>query len=233
MIIEYLKELIRPAKLLAIIRHFRQTTVHKDKDLKLGLYTNLHNVRFGNKVYIGQNCSLSNCVIDSHSYCNNNTNISNAKIGKYSSIGSNVQIGVGAHPTNLVTTHPAFYSNNKTFETYADKMYYNEFEHIEIGNDVWIGSNSTIMNNVKIGNGAIIAYGAVVTKDVLPYSIVGGIPAKHIKFRFDQNVIMELIRINWWNWDENFLKENFTLFQNPETLINYYKNHVEIFKSVE
>jgi acetyltransferase-like isoleucine patch superfamily enzyme len=99
-----------------------------------------------------------------------------------------VTIGISPHPTYFVSTHPTFYANNKGFETFADKMYFDEeVKTTNIGNDVWIGSKCTIMPGVKIGDGAIVGYGALVTKDVPAYSIVGGIPAKLIKFRAEFN----------------------------------------------
>jgi hypothetical protein len=91
---------------------------------------------------------------------------------------------------------------------------------IIIGNDVWIGAKSTIMSGVKIGHGAIVAAGAVVTKDVQPYSVVGGNPAKHIKFRFDEKQIEKLLEISWWDWEESKIKEEAMLLWSAD--INYF-----------
>ena len=91
---------------------------------------------------------------------------------------------------------------------------------IIIGNDVWIGAKSTIMSGVKIGHGAIVAAGAVVTKDVQPYSVVGGNPAKHIKFRFDERQIEKLLEINWWDWEESKIKEEGMLLWSAD--INHF-----------
>jgi acetyltransferase-like isoleucine patch superfamily enzyme len=200
--------------------------------VSIGLYTNLINVNLENKTFVGSDCSIIDTKLGSHSYINSNTKILSADIGKYTSIGSNVMIGVGQHPTNLVTTHPAFYSNNKAFETYSDKMYYEEFDKCIIGNDVWIGSNSTILNGVKIGDGAIIALGAVVTKDVQPYSIVGGIPAKVLKFRFNENIIDRLLQIRWWEFEEDFLRTKYKLLHNPNEFIDYYENNIDQLESM-
>ena len=82
-----------------------------------------------------------------------------------------------------------------------------------IGNDVWIGSHALILGGVKIGDGAVIGAGAVVTKDVPPYAVVGGVPARIIKYRFSQEIIDKLLEIKWWNLPENILKENIKLFQ--------------------
>jgi hypothetical protein len=134
----------------------------------------------------------------------------------------------------MVSTHPAFYSNNKAFGTYADKLYYDELDSVRIGNDVWIGSNSTIMSNVNIGDGAIVAYGAVVTKDVMPYSIVGGVPARHLKFRFEEYIVERLLEIRWWELNDSFLKQHFKRFHNPLDFINFYdaeKEFIEKFRN--
>ena len=91
---------------------------------------------------------------------------------------------------------------------------------IIIGNDVWIGAKSTIMSGVKIGDGVIIAAGALVTKDVEPYSVVGGNPAKHIKYRFDEEQIVDLLKIKWWEWNEDMIKEEAMLLWSRD--INFF-----------
>src|SRR5690606_15275799 len=108
-------------------------------------------------------------------------------------------IGVGNHNYNWLTTHPFLVSSEYGFikEDLAEPQ-----KHAPvIGNDVWIGINSIIQRGVTIGDGAVIASGSVVTKDVVPFSIVAGIPAKHIKFRFSDIQIQQLMKICWWNWD--------------------------------
>lgn len=235
MITQYLKEFFRPVRLLMIIRHFKQLRYYKKNNLKLGVYSTITNTKIGNHIRIGYNCNIKNSSLECHTYCNGNTNIRNAIIGKYTCIGSNVNICIAEHPTNLVSVHPAFYSNDKAFETFSDNNYFEEYEKIFIGNDVWIGSKSTIMNGVNIGDGAIIAYGAVVTKDVLPYSIVGGIPAKHLKFRFGEETINKLLEIKWWELNESFLRKHFKLFHNPDEFIKFYnlnQAHIESFRNI-
>lgn len=96
-----------------------------------------------------------------------------------------------------------------------------------IGNDVWIGNNAVILPGVNIDNGAIIAAGAVVTKDVSPYEIVGGVPAKHLKFRFDENIRSELNKIDWYNWPDNKIRENLELFYNPSDFIDKFRQEME------
>lgn len=128
------------------------------------------------------------------------------EIGKYCSIASGVRIVAGGnHPVDWVSTFP--------FRVYFDLP--GKFNDgmpssngdIIIGNDVWIGTGVTILSGVKIGDGSVIAANALVTKDISPYSIVGGIPAKTIKKRFSDEKIVQLLSIKWWDWDESKIKE--------------------------
>jgi acetyltransferase-like isoleucine patch superfamily enzyme len=109
-------------------------------------------------------------------------------------------IGLGSHPTNLFSTSPIFYRSINTLKVriIERNFDYSEYHSIEIGNDVWIGARATILDGVKIGHGAIIAAGSIVTKDVLPYAIVAGVPAKLIRFRFDTKKIDALLELAWW-----------------------------------
>ena len=132
-------------------------------------------------------------------------------IGKYSSVAHGIKFMVGMnHDSRCVSTYPF----QEVFEGVFDKNaeLHPQCNHCQIiiGNDVWIGAYATIMGGVKIGNGAVIGTGAVVAKDVPPYAIVGGVPAKIIRYRFEQDKIEELLRDKWWNKEEEWLKENFT-----------------------
>lgn len=129
-------------------------------------------------------------------------------IGDYCSIAADVKFILGNHRIDLVTTYP-FHDLQRYFthlEVETDD--HSSKGDIEIGNDVWIGNSAQIMSGVKIGNGAIIAANAIVNKNVEPYSIVGGNPAKHIKFRIDDPVKrQQMLEIAWWNWSEELIAE--------------------------
>jgi len=125
-------------------------------------------------------------------------------IGRYCSIGEQVLIGTGHHDINLLSTSSWFDSAAEPTAKYAEYPYVK----VRVKNDVWIGSGSIILRGVTIGNGAVVAAGAVVREDVPDYCIVGGVPAKHIKFRFPRPIIDRLLRIRWWEFDDMLLKQH-------------------------
>jgi acetyltransferase-like isoleucine patch superfamily enzyme len=213
---------LNPVAIARSIKRAIDLRKYKNKELRLPLRYGLINTTVGVHNCIGDGVIISNSSLGNYSYINNNTIIQDATIGKFCSIGENVKIVLGSHPVNFVSTHPAFYSNNKQFKTFSDKTYIEEFKKVVIGNDVWIAEGAVIMGGVTIGNGAIVAARSVVTKDVAPYSIVGGIPAKHIKYRFDDETIEKLNNINWWDWDESVFLENYKLFQDPVQFLKHY-----------
>jgi acetyltransferase-like isoleucine patch superfamily enzyme len=180
--------------------------------LKIGYMGYAKNSKFGKKNYIGDYSYLSKTEIGDFSYVSTHTSISNCKIGKFCSIGPNVFIGTGTHPTGFISTHPAFYSTGKPFPCFADKNYVSEYSIVTIGNDVWIGANSILMDGIWVGDGAIVGCGAIVTKDVPPYAIVVGVPAKIIGYRFSEVEINKLQRIKWWDLPEQELKNSYQEF---------------------
>jgi chloramphenicol O-acetyltransferase type B len=206
------------------IKRVKQTYQLRKKNIIISVGCDLNNSEFGNNIYIGENITLVNSSIGDYSYINNNSKIKNTTIGKFCSIGPNVQIILGKHPAHFISTHPIFYSNNKPFKTFTDKTHIDEYDSVIIGNDVWIAEGVLIPGGVKIGDGAIITARSVVTKDVEPYSIVGGIPAKHIKYRFDDALIQKIHNSEWWNWEIEELRLNFQLFLNINSFINYIDN---------
>lgn len=175
------------------------------------------NGKLGYGTYIG-----SNCII-------------NASVGRYCCIADNVHVYVGIHPVKWASLNPMFYSTKKQNgysyvhqdyfeeETFADKI---EKYGIIVGNDVWIGARTTILGGITIGDGAVIGAGAVVTKNVPPYTIVGGVPAKKIKTRFDQEIIEQLLDYRWWEKSPEWIKKNVLSFQNVEKLLELLERNI-------
>lgn len=174
-------------------------------------------------VYAG--AVLVDCALGSFSYVAAGSELRATRVGKFCSIGPGVKCGLGAHPAErFVSTHPAFFSiARQATATFADRSYFDEVAQVEIGNDVWIAANSVIVNGVKIGDGAIIAAGAVVSADVAPYTIAGGVPAKPIRPRFDVDEIEFLLAFRWWDKPESWLRENFRDFHDVKAFLRTHR----------
>lgn len=195
---------------------------YKKNSLRINGSASANLCTFGENNTVYENVGLNEVSLGDFTYIAAHSKISKTRIGKFCSIGPDCKIGLGKHPSNtFVSTHPIFFSTLKQAQiTFADKSYFNEFDEIVIGNDVWVGSNVIIVDGVTISDGAIIAAGSVVTKDIPPYAIVGGVPAKIIKFRFNKAEINELLKLKWWDMDIQYLKKNYKEFHNIKSFIN-------------
>ncbi|MGJ1514920.1 CatB-related O-acetyltransferase [Sphingobacterium siyangense] len=188
------------------------------------------NTKFGGRNSINSKTNVYNSSIGFGTYLGKNVELNNAIVGKYCSIASGVKILPYTHPSKIfVSTHPAFFSLLKQAGfTYVNKQRFKETVHIEkderifieIGNDVWIGEDAKLMGGIKVGDGAIIGAGALVTKDVPPYAIMVGVPARKIKSRFNDDDINFLKHLRWWDKDEDWIKNNIELFDNIEAFID-------------
>jgi acetyltransferase-like isoleucine patch superfamily enzyme len=165
---------------------------------------------------------IQKSTIGKRTYIQKNSVITCAVIGNYCSIASDVHIGLANHPTSMVSTSPVFYDNSQPLPFFFAQNKFSDdlLPRTLIGSDVWIGQGVIIKSGLKIGNGAIIAAGAVVTSDVENYSVVGGVPAKHIKWRFSAEVRDALASSEWWSLDDDLLKRLSPFFKDPEILIS-------------
>ena len=188
------------------------------------------NSKFGNYVVIFDKNLVFNCKIDSYSYIQVGSRVFNCEVGKFCSIASSVTIAPGIHDLYKVTTHPALIQKSTPLpKVYAKGDNISGFQKVYIGNDVWIGEKAVILDGIKVGNGAVIAAGAVVVKDVDPYSVVGGVPARHIKYRFDEETISMIQNSEWWNYSEKWFESNSELMLNTIKFIEYLKNDKKSF----
>lgn len=202
---------------------YQKNKVSKHKNVKFMKHTGFdNNTQFEGGNYIGNNIYLSNVSMGYGAYIQGNTYLFNTRIGRFTCVGSGLKVVSGQHPSDtFVSIHPSFYSINPiTKESYVNNQKYKEYRHIGdsgyqiiIGSDVWIGTDVTIMEGVTIGDGAIVAAGSVVVKDVEPYSVVGGVPAKKIKNRFSDDDIKWLVDFKWWNKDLVWIKDHADYFE--------------------
>ena len=199
------------------------------KDQKVGKNVALHGSRLEGKNKINEDTVFVKSRLGRGSYIGAGCQFNSAQIGKYCSIGSYVKILTANHPSQtFVSTHPAFFSLSRqagftytTEQRFQEQRFYDWQNGISvsIGNDVWIGEEAIIMGGVKIHDGAIIGARAVVTKDVPPYAIVGGIPAKIIGKRFDDNEIVFLLNLKWWDKDEAWITQHAQFFSDLRELM--------------
>jgi acetyltransferase-like isoleucine patch superfamily enzyme len=194
--------------LIPIAKYRRKLRKKLNKNLKeknvVKVENKIHlNLIGGKYSYIGENCQISE----------------NISIGKYCSIGPGVAIGASNHPIDWLTTHP--FTHVATIMEDVDLIPFDRFKKTVIENDVWIGQSAIIKNGVTVHNGAIVGAGAIVLKDVPPYAIVVGVPAKIIRYRFNESIIKELQQLCWWDIDEKYIKK--LPFDNIEASIKELK----------
>ena len=195
------------------------------------------NVKIGQKnIFEGFNkidsfSRIFNCYLGKYSYIGESCDFREIKIGRYCSFGARITCVLGQHPLNFISTHPFCYQKGIVLEKDIDYKKNSDLEEkfksfagykIIVENDVWIGNNVTIFSGVTIHTGAIIGSGAVVTKDVPPYAIVAGVPAKIIKYRFEEEIIEKLLESKWWLKDCEELKKHKFLFNNPKEFLEKF-----------
>lgn len=203
---EHIKRLFFAAKF-----HKKRVKLHRGCNIGAGTIFEGENTIGRYSVFSGQ--------IGLGSYIGSNSSVFGL-IGRYCSIADGVKVVIGQHPTRkFISTHPAFFSTKKQAGfSYVSKQLFPENRNahegfpVVIGNDVWVGYGALILSGVNISDGAIIAAGSVVTKDVPPYAIVGGNPAKIIRYRFSEDQIATLCKTKWWNKDKMWIRKNAELF---------------------
>ncbi|MEM9551232.1 MAG: chloramphenicol acetyltransferase [Pseudomonadota bacterium] len=164
----------------------------------------ISNSTFGRYVEIGRDSRVANSAIGDYSYCDRQCDIANADIGKFANIASHVRIGATDHPLDRASLHHFMYRSSDYWEDAAHDAEW--FAHrasrrCRIGHDTWIGHNAQIKPDVTIGHGAVVASGAIVTRDVPDYAIVAGVPAAWLRRRLSEDAAQRMIALAWWDWD--------------------------------
>lgn len=191
---------------------------------KVSPFTLIRNCKISKKSSVKGGTRIYSSTFNDYSYIGRNCLVTETDVGKYCSIADYCCIGLASHPTSWVSTSPVFHAGINILKTNYSDNKYNPIKRTIIDNDVWIGMNVCIIAGVHIGTGAVVGAGAIVTKDVEPYSIIGGNPARLIRKRFDDDIIDGLLKLEWWDWSDEILKERAKYFNNPEELFAYIQN---------
>ena len=164
---------------------------------------------FGSYVEIGEGSRLAHSILGDYSYCDRYADIANATVGKFANIASYVRIGATDHPLDTASLHHFLYRSADYWgdaENDPEFFAHRKSRRAKFGHDTWIGHNAMIKPEVRIADGSVIASGAIVTKDVGPYEIVAGTPAKLLRLRQPRDIAERLIALAWWDWDHGALR---------------------------
>jgi phosphonate metabolism protein (transferase hexapeptide repeat family) len=170
----------------------------------------LRNATLGRFTEIGERVSFADSELGDYSYIDRHVQTIYARIGKFSAIAANASINALAHPIERVSQHKITYRPNEYFlgkKVDAEFREWRMANRVEIGHDVWVGHGAVVMPGVRVGHGAAIGASAVVTKNVAPYAIVAGVPAKFLRWRFEPRISARIIALSWWDWDHDRLAE--------------------------
>lgn len=165
--------------------------------------------------------------IGKYSYIGNHSFVSDTDIGNFTSISTDCYIGGSSHPTEWVSTSPVFHKWENIMKKNFARNEYEIFQKTTIGNDVWIGNRVMIKAGVKISDGAVVGMGSIVTKDIGPYEIWAGNPARLIKKRFDDETIAKMLKTKWWNWEDQQIEKHAKEFISPESFLRNLGESVE------
>ena len=179
----------------------------------------LNNCIIDNSSKVGPRTEMTSCKLGRYSYVGQQCFMVNDEIGSFCSIADRVTIGGASHPMNYVSTSPVFHVGKNVLHKNFSNHKINNTEISFIGNDVWIGQGAFIKSGVKIHNGAVVGMGSVVTHDIPAYEIWAGNPAHKIKDRFKDETKTKLLNSEWWNWSDEKIKENASLFDDVDSFI--------------
>ena len=177
-----------------------------DQTVSFGVNSQVLNSKFEGHNFVGQGATVAYSDFGKYSYISKNSVIKNTSVGRFTSISWNCSIGPEDHDFNRLTSS-SILTSIKTFTMFNQK-FYNPFEKkCYIGNDCWIGCNSTILRGVNIPDGVVVGANSVVTHTPPAYSVVVGSPAKVLKLRFEENIIEKLQEIKWWSYEDSIIRQ--------------------------
>ena len=187
-----------------------------------------NNSEVDRRAKVNSSTQIFNSTLGRYSYIGRHSCLICAKVGSFCSMGDEVKVGLGIHTLDKLSTCPIFTEKyNGTGSSWVDTNSAEPFKQVVVGNDVWIGERVMIMGGATIGDGSVIGAGAIVTKDVPPYTIVAGVPAKPIRKRFSEDIITRLEELKWWDMPEDKLKENIALFQKENVTVEELERLME------
>ncbi|WP_420342619.1 chloramphenicol acetyltransferase [Paenirhodobacter sp.] len=194
---------------------------------RIGTGCTLVNATFGPWTRVGESCRIENSHIGAYSYCDRFCDIANTTIGRFANIAANVRIGPTDHPLDRASLHHFMYRQDYYWDglpPWPEYWQRREARRTSIGHDSWIGHGAIIKPEVVLGHGAVVAAGAVVTRDVAPYTIVGGVPARVLRVRLAPDLAERMVALGWWDWDHDTLRDrtpDFRVLSVPEFLEKY------------
>lgn len=180
--------------------------------------------QLGSWTEVGPSSHIEESVLDDYSYTSDSVSLIYTTVGKFCSIAAHVRINPGNHPVERVTQHHCTYRRAQYGfgPDDADFFAWRRAAHCTIGHDVWLGHAAVVLPGVHIGTGAVVGAGAVVTRDVAPYTIVAGVPARPIRQRFAPEISAALLAIAWWDWDRATLQARFADLLDISTFLAKY-----------
>lgn len=191
-------------------------------DTEIGRHAIITGSSMGKRTRLDAGSLIVNSTVGDYTYIGMNSFVRNAKIGKFCSIANHVRVGLFDHPIDYVSTYPGFHMDWSRWTPFLEssKKEFPIIKDVVIGNDVWIGENVIIRGGIKIGNGAVLATGAIIVKDVPPYAIVGGCPAKIIRYRFTKEQIEAVEQTKWWDKSEAWLQRSAASFSSIDLFLD-------------